>query len=274
MVHALSNVLTTIFDVLVLPFGSNRNLALWSLSLLTGVALIFLFKATSNQDRIKATRDAFKARILEMRIYQDDIILIFKALGGALWTNVTYLRASLWPIVVLLVVALPVFVQLDERYGRTHLDAGDTAMLTVTLKDGVDPMTTPVVLDGGTAVSVDSPPVRVPAQREINWRIKVNQPGRHPFKVTVYDTAYEFPVSAEESNAAIGYTRTANSVADPFLHPGLPAIPKNSAVQSVHLTYPERDYWLAVWKAPWWVVFLVVVSLGAIIPKFLFGIEI
>jgi hypothetical protein len=274
MIYAISNVLTKFFDVLVLPFAGNRTAALWGISLLTGVALIFLFKATSNQDRIRATRDAFKARILEMRIYQDDIVLIFKALGAALWTNVSYLRASLKPIVVLLIVALPVFIQLDERYGRAHLHEDDRTLVTVTLKDGIDPMTTPVTVDGGTSLALDAPAVRVPSDREINWRVRVTAPGVHPFTVKVYDTVYQFPVVARESNGVIGYTRSANSVADPFLHPGLPTIPKNSGVQSVHLEYRPASYSLVFWDAPWWVVFLVLVSVGALIPKFLFGIEV
>jgi hypothetical protein len=274
MLQGFSSILTAFFDVLVMPFGDNRAAALWALSLATGVALIFLFKATSNQERIKATRDAFKARILEMRIYQDDILLILKALGAALWTNVAYLRASLKPILVLLVVALPVFVQLDERYGRGPLAPGATTLLTVTLKDGVDPMTTPIAADGGAAVAIDAPPVRVPREREIDWRLEVREAGVHPFTVTVYDTPYRFPVVAAESNRTIGHSRTANSRSDALLHPALPEIPRNSAIQSVTLRYPSPDYPLVFWRAPWWVVFLVLVSLGALIPKFLFRIEI
>jgi len=274
MVQGFSNVLTAIFDVLVLPFGSNRTAALWGISLATGVVLIFLFKVTSNQDRIKATRDAFSARILEMRIYQDDLGLILKALAAALWSNVAYLRASLVPILVLLVVALPVFVQLDERYGRTNLEPGETTLLTVTLKDGVDPMTTPIRADGGSAVTLDAPPVRVEDRREVNWRVRADSAGVHPFTVTVYDTPYEFPIVVAKSNRSIGYTRHANSHADALFHPGLPVIPKNSALQSVHLEYPTRDYSLVFWQSPWWLVFIVVVSVGALVPKFLFRIQI
>jgi hypothetical protein len=252
MVQGFSNVLTAIFDVLVLPFGSNRTAALWGISLVTGIVLIFLFKYTSNQDRIKATRDAFSGRILEMRIYQDDLGLILKALGAALWSNVAYLRASLVPILV----------------------PGDTTLLTVTLKDGVDPMTTPIRADGGGAVTIDAPPVRVEDRREVNWRVRADSVGVHPFTVTVYDTPYEFPVFVAASNRSIGYTRHANSHADALFHPGLPAIPKNSALQSVHLDYPARDYSLVFWQTPWWLVFIVVVSVGALIPKFIFRIQI
>ena len=67
--HVFSQIITTIFDILLVPFaGQHHSLALIAISALTGVAMIFIFKATSNQRRLKQTRDRFKAHILEMRI--------------------------------------------------------------------------------------------------------------------------------------------------------------------------------------------------------------
>ncbi|MCK5407266.1 MAG: hypothetical protein KAJ37_07425, partial [Candidatus Krumholzibacteria bacterium] len=113
MIYYFSQIVTRLFDVIVVPFGDHRTVALSVISLLTGVALIFIFKATSNQRRIKETRDRFKARILEMRLYQDDIVLIHKALFAALATNLTYLRASIKPILVLVAFVFVIFIQLD-----------------------------------------------------------------------------------------------------------------------------------------------------------------
>jgi uncharacterized membrane protein len=219
MTYVFSQIVTKIFDFLVLPFGDNRALALSVLSLLTGVALIFVFKAVSNQRKIKETRDRFKAYILEMRIYQDNIVLIHKALFKALATNLTYLRVSLVPILVMVAVVFVVFVQLDERYGRRHLDSADRALLTVALKDGLDPTTASVELQAGEGLVVDSPPVRSTILGRVYWRIKANEPGTHDLNVTIYDKTYSFPVKAERSNGAIGHLRTDGSVFNPLLYP-------------------------------------------------------
>ena len=274
MTDAFSRIVTRFFDLLVIPFGDDRSLALAGLSLACGVVMIFLFKATSNQTAIRRTRDQFKARILEMRLYQDDVVLILKALGGALASNGSYLRVSLKPILVLLLFVLVVFIQLDERYGRGPFAPGDRTVLTVTLKDGADVNVVPVSLVPKAGVAVDSEPVRVGARREINWRLRVDSIGMHDVQVTAYDKTYAFPVTAEANNRGIGHSRTANSTIQSLIHPTLPPLRKDSPIQSVSLTYPESSYSLFGWHTHWLVVFIICSFVGALIPKFLFGIEV
>lgn len=274
MIYFFSQIVTKIFDILVLPFGANRAAALSVLSLLTGVALIFVFKAVSNQRKIKETREKFKAYILEMRIYQDDIILIHKALFKALGTNLTYLRVSLVPILAMLAVVFVIFVQLDERYGRRSLEPADRALLTVQLKDGLDPMKASFELKADDGLVVDSPPVRSTAQSRIYWRLRANEPGIHQLGLAVYDKKYRFPVYAEVSNGPIGHVRTDGSVFSPLLYPSLPRIPKDCPVKSVELRYPPADYPLLLWRTHWLVVFIVFSFVGALIPKFVFRIQV
>jgi len=274
VLSAFTRLVTTLSNIVLIPFGDNRVLGLCGSSFLAGIAMIFIFKATSDQQGVKAARDQFKARILEMRIYQDDIVLILKALGAAIWTNVTYLRVSLKPILVLVAFALLVFIQLDQRYGRAPLDSGETAMLTVTLKPGVDALSVPTELQVGEGIAVDARPVRVTSRHEVNWRLRVTAPGRHNVTLTAYDKAYEFPIFADVSNDAIGRKRTANSWTDALIHTGLPALPANSPIESVELRYPTTDYSLFGWHTHWIIVFIVLSFLGATIPKFLFGIEV
>lgn len=274
MTDAFSRVITSLFDLLVKPFGDDRSLALIGLSLACGVVMIYLFKATSNQDAIRRTRDQFKARILEMRLYQDDVVLIFKALGAALWTNVSYLRVSLKPILVLVLFVIVVFIQLDERYGRGPFQPGDQTVLTVTLKDGADVNVVPMSVMPGPGIVVDSQPVRAADRREINWRLRVASEGIHEVQVSAYDKPYSFPVTAEISNLGIGHMRTANSTVQSLIHPTLPPLRKDSPIQSLKLGYPGSSYSLFGWRTHWLVIFIICSFVGALIPKFVFGIEV
>jgi hypothetical protein len=274
MIYYFSQIVTRLFDVIVAPFGDHRTVALSVISLLTGVALIFIFKATSNQRRIKETRDRFKARILEMRLYQDDIVLIHKALFAALATNLAYLRASIKPILVLVAFVFVIFIQLDERYGRRALEPGEKVLLSVTLKDGLDPMSVPLSLAMGEGLATDSRPVRSSAERQVFWRIRADQLGTHDIDIEVYDKNYRVPVRAERSNATVGHVRAARSWSNALLFPSLPRIPADSPIKKVELRYPRATYPLLVWKTHWMVVFIVFSFIGALIPKFLFGIQI
>jgi hypothetical protein len=169
---------------------------------------------------------------------------------------------------------LRILVQFDERYGRRHLEAGDHALLSVTLREGHDPKQVDFDLAPGGGLVVDSRPVRSSATRQIHWRIVANEPGTHHLGVTVEGAEYRLPVRAEKTNGTIGHTRTAGSFFDPLLYPSLPMIPANSPLKSVELDYPSTEYELFGWGTHWLVVFIIFSFVGALIPKFVFKIEI
>ena len=109
------------------------------LSLLTGVVMAVVFKYAQNARAIRAAKDKLKGRILEMRIYQDDPALIVKGFFGAMRANLRYLGTMLVPFIALLIPVVIVFMQMDERYGRRNLDPRAQTILSVQLKEGLDP---------------------------------------------------------------------------------------------------------------------------------------
>ena len=274
MVYVSSQVVTRIFDGLLWPFGTHRTLALSVISLVVGVVIIFIFKHTSNQKEIRRTRDRVRARILEMRIYQNDLVLIHKALFGAMAANLAYLRVSLKAIVVLIVVVGLVFIQLDERYGRRALEPGETTLLTVQLKNGLDPVSLPVYMAAGDGLVATAPPVRVSTDRAIHWRLRAAATGTQEVTLNALGKSYRMPVRVEVSNTAIGRNRKTGAVWSPLLHPSLPRLPEDSPIERVSLDYPSAQYTLFGWKTHWLVVFIVFSFIGALVPKFLLKIEV
>ncbi len=259
-----------------MPFGDNTGLALTVLSLLSGVAMIFLFKRFSDQDAIKRSRDLFKARILEMRLYQDDFVLINKALGNALATNLTYLRVSLKPIAVILFFVFFIFVQMDMRFSRRALQPGDETVVTLSLKDGFDPFRNNVVLQPSGAVELASPAVRVAEPGEVNWRVRLgNVSGEEALNFTVLDKEYTAPLTTQPGVETKGRQRAANGFFDPLLYPpGLPKIRGDMPYAGLTIDYPDTDYSVFGWRTHWLVVFIIWSFVGALIPKFLFRIEV
>jgi hypothetical protein len=273
--NAVGNMITWFFNLILLPFGTTHHLlALVTLSVVTGVIAAFVFKWVSNPAAIRVAKDLIKARILEMRIYQDDPALILKGFGGTLKSNFVYLRVLLKPIVVLMIPLLVVWMQMDERFSRRPLDEGAQTLLSVQLKDGLDPFGTDVTLGTNGGVIADSRPVRIADTREIGWRLRVESPGTADVTLSVGDEAYTFPIVAEPSYRMIGHQKNASSWIEPLLHPALPAIPSGSPFSRVELTYPSASYPLLFWDVPWWAIFIVYLSLAAIALKFVIKFEI
>lgn len=271
--HALSRILTLVFDGLVLPFGSHRLAALLVLSALAGAALALLFRAASDQARIRRARDVFKARVLEMRIYPDDVVLIARSLAGALASQLTYLRVALKPILIVLVAALPLYFQMEARFAPAPLRPGDRALVTVMLKEGLDPSAVPAVLRGSGAVDVDPRPIRIPATREIVWRTSIAHTGEPTLALTVFDLPYEFALAARAGSGVVGRSRAAHGIADALIHPGLPPVPPDSPVAAIRIGYDDASYRLFGRPMGWLAVFLIGTFVGAVLPAWILRIQ-
>jgi hypothetical protein len=272
-VDSIARLITLIFDALVLPFGRHRAAALVVLSIASGVVFALAFRATSKPDRIKRARSRFQARVLEMRLYPDDVVLLTRALLGALATQIDYFRAAGKPILIVLVLALPVYFQLESRFARRPLRASERALVTATLKPGLDARAVPADLAGSDGLSVDPRSLRVRASREIVWRVEAKAAAVHELSARVYDVAYRFPVQGTSSGRALGRERSAGHVWDAFVHAGLPSIPDNSAIESVRVSYPEARYRSFGMDWNWLGVFLAGTLAGAVIPAVLLRIQ-
>jgi hypothetical protein len=270
-----ATVISQIVDVLVLPFGrTHHTLQLVWLSLLTGLGMAYVFKLTSSQRAIKRTKDRLKARILEMRIYQDDAVLILRGLGGALRNNLLYLGTIFVPFLIIVVPVAIVFTQLDQRYSRSNLVPGSKSLLTVQLKEGFDPDETPVELTLEDGLALVGKPVRDSVSRKVIWKIQVDVGGTYDVVVYSKGTSYTFPLVAEDAYRMVGFERKAAGVFEPLIHFALPPIPLDSPFQLVALDYPAARHPLLGWQVHWIVIFLVYSLVSAAALKVLLGIEI
>jgi hypothetical protein len=272
--NAIGHIVTTFFDLLLAPFGSHHASALVGLSLLTGAAMAFVFKWTSRASAIRTAKQKIKAHILEMRIYQDDPVLILQGFGATLLANLRYVRTLLRPMLVLIVPLIVVFMQMDARFARRPLSEGTTTLLSVQLRDGTNPFDTPITLSTHDGLTADSRPVRVRETRSVGWRLRVVHPGTHAVSIGAGDHTYAFSVVAGERYRMIGHERNASSWIEPLLHPTMPSIPSGSPLARVAVAYPPAAYPLLLWEIHWIAVFIIYSFLAAIIVKSIIKFEI
>jgi hypothetical protein len=67
------------------------------------VAVLLAFKWTADQPALAAAKQAMHAAIFEMRLFNDDLVLLFRAQGEVVRHSLTYLRLSLAPTLWLIV---------------------------------------------------------------------------------------------------------------------------------------------------------------------------
>ena len=266
ILSALTGIITRVVDVLLSPFGSHRAAGLIVFSMITGAALTLLYRALADEAAIRRTREIFKARVLEMRLYPDDMVLIFRALGGALAAQGSYLRVAAKPILIVALIAVPLFIQVEARYARSPLAAGSNTIVTARLKNGLDVLAVPSAIAYPGSDDIRS--VRAPAAREVSWRLRATD-GRKPVELTVYDQKYRFDLCSQTDNRAIGHERRARSVMGGLTEIGLPRIGNDSPLEAVTVAYPSASYTVFGARMSWLLVFALGTLVGASIPAML-----
>ena len=127
---------------------------------------------------VRAAGKRLQARLLEMRLYSSEPALMWAAQKALLRDNLRWLALMLPPALILGLPLAWLFIQLDAVYGRSPLPVGGAAVVTVQLKRALDPSDAAATLQAPPGIAVESPPVRVFAERQISWRIRALRPVR------------------------------------------------------------------------------------------------
>src|SRR4249919_401657 len=135
----LNSVLTAVFGFLLRPLQLVPPVAgLTLLSLATAIVMLFVIKATSDQRRIKAAQGGMYAAVLEMRLFNDDLAAVLRAQWALVKSNAAYVRASLVPMLWLIVPLGLLVAQLDTYYSYRAITPGQPVLVKALLRIGAD----------------------------------------------------------------------------------------------------------------------------------------
>ncbi|MBN1939189.1 MAG: hypothetical protein JW843_06365 [Candidatus Aminicenantes bacterium] len=271
----LNAVLGAVFDAFFAPLAS---LGPWpgmiAVSVITGILMLLIFKKTSNQEGIRRAKNQIKARLLEIRLFKNDTGRTFKALGAILAANVRYMGHALRPMLVMIIPVLLILAQLNLRFGSASLPPGGQAVVKLTLADGVGAMKTPIVLRAEQGLTVETPPVRIEEEGEVDWRIRGDIPGRRLLTFDIGGTTVEKIVSVGQTQPAKVPTLRTRSFLDLVLYPGEKPLPKGSPAAAVEVIHPSQRLPLFGGGVHWLVAFFVLSLAAGFALKGVFKVEI
>ncbi|MBL4769713.1 MAG: hypothetical protein JKY61_00865 [Planctomycetes bacterium] len=181
---AIQRFVTASFDLLLQPLERvGMEFALILVSGVFGVLALLIFKHISPQASIRKEKNLIKGHMIEIRLYQDDLGLVSKAIGKVLWHNLRYVCLNFGPFIPLAIPFALVAGQLVARYGfepmpvaasaQTQL-AGEGHTLSLTWEAGEAIQVT--YPDGITPVSAL---IQVPEQGRGFQEFVVERPGQY-----------------------------------------------------------------------------------------------
>lgn len=143
------------------------------ISVLSGVALLWVFSKTSNQKAIRETKKRLQARLLELRLYADDPKVVFRAQRALFGHNARYFLLMLRPAVFATIPMVVLLIALDAYYGKRPIAPGEESVVTVQW-NGELPQSEPR-LETPEGITVVTPAVRIPDEGQASWRIRADR---------------------------------------------------------------------------------------------------
>ena len=272
--YAVFSILTRAFDVMLYPF---KNLApVWGvafLALLTAFFVLYIYKQVSNQRAIKLLKKRIQGHFLGIYLFRDDISQILGSQGKVFSNVLRYMGHSLLPFAVVLVPILIVCVQMQLRYGYSHLAPGDVLPVSIKLAEGAKAVNAGVELTASEGLTVETPPLRIAALNEIDWRIRVEDWGMHEVVFKIGGARIGKGVDAGKGVQKIYPARERSVVLGALICPGEAPIESKLPVRSVLVGYTHATIGFFGLNLHWSIVYFLLAIVFGIIFKRFFKVE-
>jgi len=248
---AVNSTITRAFDLFFAPFArANPWVGLVAVSLVSGVALLLVFRCTSNQRGLRSVKDRLIAHLLEVVLYRDELPVVLRAQLGVVRDNLRYLAYALVPLAFMALPVAALLVQIDLRYGRQPARVGEPIIVAAKLTPEAGSLDT-VSLTAPAGIKIDSPALRIPAEREVDWRIVASAPGSYELRLTAAGKQFSKTLVAGPQASRVVAERVQSGLRQQFLHPGEPPLPSDGPVSSVSISYPGASLPLLRWRLHW-----------------------
>ena len=250
---AINSFFNLLFDGLLWPVRwLPDTVQLSLLGLPAALLALVVFRYVSNQQAIEDAKDKVKAYLLELRLYKDDLLVTMRAQGQILRYNAHYLGHALLPMAVMVGPFVLMLVQIESRFAYRGLKTGESAVLTVEMRDGPAVSTIPATLVLPEALRQDTPPLRIDETGEIIWRIRARAPGEHRVRIRLGETEIEKRLVVGRGAQHITPAIVRASDLATLAHPGEAPLSPDGPVRAVRVTYPQdRSSFLGLSSASW-----------------------
>jgi hypothetical protein len=262
--------------MLFAPFGAvHPVLTILVLSVVIGAGSLLVFKWTSNQEKIRAAKAPMKAHLLGILLFRNDLRMVFKSLGMALFHSLANLRFIVVPMLVMIVPLVLIFVQMEFRLGSEGIAPGAATVLRVHLKDGANP--DDVTLEAPDGVAVETPGVRVRDGRnglfEVDFRLRGKVEGTHEIVVRTGEGEVTKSVTVAKGPAFVSPLRPQANFLDSVFYPVEPPVPARSPIESIEVHHEVATYAFLGIDWAWWSLFLVFMILALFALRGPMGID-
>jgi uncharacterized membrane protein (DUF106 family) len=242
------------------------------LSVVIGLVMVVVFRYTSDQKAIHVAKDRLKAHLLAVRLYQDQLSVVVRAYGRILLGTGRYIRLAFMPLLIVIIPMTYMIVQLDWYLGYSPIAQAEPFLVKV--KAASAEAINDVSLQLPAEIAISAPPVHVPTDSEIVWRLVADKDGTYDIKVASAGQTFAKKVVVAGDVSRISLSRMRAPYWKRLFSSSEPALPESSPIQAIDVTYPARNIEFAWTEWNWIVLFFVLSLVAGFVFKSVLGIEI
>lgn len=244
----VNSFLRRLFDAVLYPFsGLPPLVGIAVISLIFGIGMLLVFKVTSNQDKLAAVKRNIHAGLFEIRLFNDDLRAIMRALGSILRHNLSYLGLSLVPLLWMIVPLMLIIAQLQFHYGYQGLELGSQALVEVEVD--TDSQDRPQMsLEAPEGLKIEAGPIWIPAKKELSWRISAVEHGDYELTLSMNGETVTKSVNATSQVVRRSPSRLASGFFNQLLYPAEDPLPESSPIRSITVAYPAGNAGFEGWE--------------------------
>ena len=252
---ALNGFCNGLFNILFAPFDELGGFG--ALVTITIVSIVFMplsmlfFKRFSSQSGIAAAKGKIKGHMIEIRIYQDDLGVVIKAVGKVLYYNFKYLFLNFAPFIPISVPFVLVVAQLVVRFGfapipieerdLSGLQAGQGVTISVHMQPGHEAEAANLKLILPDTLKATSPLVRNAADGVAFQEVVAIAAGAKDLELQAGgQTVTKRIVTGDEIERLMQPERV-NDFWSAWLWPAEPTFGGDSHFATVSFAYPARE---------------------------------
>jgi hypothetical protein len=248
---------------LMRPLPAFAVLAVFSV--LTAVLSLLAVRWTSDQKAIRRVKDLMGAHFLEVRLFPDQLGVVLRAYLALFGNTLLYLRYALVPLLVLSVPLLILFAQMESYFGHVPVEARHDFLVRTTFQTVDSLRDTFLQLPPGLVQS--APPVHIFSEREVDWRVRAEQPGTYDIHVRLPGSDFSKRVVAGSGLTRIVFEREQGSAWRQLIDPGELPLPRAGLVEQIRIQYPPRVFRFLTWEIEWLIPYLALTLAAALFLK-------
>jgi hypothetical protein len=218
---------------------------------LVAVAMLLMFKATSNQRLVVEAKRLIQAGLFEIRLFNDDPRGILRAQRDILRWTLVYIRLSVIPLLWMILPFGVLTAHLQSHYGYQGINVGDSALIKVQLKPGSEDQARSLTLDLPSGVLVETPMVWIPAMREATWRIKGAREGEYVLGVAYAGARVTKTLRVSNAVGRRSPVRLQPGILNQLLSPSEAPLPPQTSLTSIAVAYPTGTVPVFGWDVHW-----------------------